>query len=84
MVLLFMKVTYDLKNVMYTYITVKQVTPVTPMSTDTWNISFAKYLEIRFHGSIFQRRASAEPCGHSLHHDHFQYFGFKDTVASFK
>ena len=61
-----------------------QVTPVTPMSTDTWNISFAKYLEIRFHGSVFQRRASAEPCAHSLHHDHFQYFGFKDTVASFK
>ncbi|KAL3891964.1 hypothetical protein ACJMK2_004204 [Sinanodonta woodiana] len=62
----------------------KQVTPVIPMSIDTWNMSFAKFLELRFHCGIFTRRASGEPCQHSLHHDHYQYFGFKDIVASFK
>ncbi|KAK3611164.1 hypothetical protein CHS0354_026571, partial [Potamilus streckersoni] len=62
----------------------KQVTPVTPMSIDTWNMSFAKFLELRFHCGIFTRRASGEPCQHSLHHDHYLYFGFKDIVASFK
>ncbi|KAL4218119.1 hypothetical protein ACF0H5_022855 [Mactra antiquata] len=63
----------------------KQVTPVVPMSRDAWNMSFSRYLEFRFHGNSFQRRVGAEPaCLHSLHHDHFQYFGYKDTVASFK
>ncbi|KAL5017949.1 hypothetical protein ScPMuIL_003671 [Solemya velum] len=62
----------------------KQVTPIVPMSMDTWNMSFAKYLELRFHGDIFTRRASAEPCGHSIHHDHIQFFGCTDIVANLK
>ncbi|RUS80456.1 hypothetical protein EGW08_011772, partial [Elysia chlorotica] len=62
----------------------KQVTPVVPISSDTWSLSFAKYLDLRFHGSSFLRRATAEPCTHSLHHDHFQYFGHRNIVASFK
>lgn len=62
----------------------KQVTPVVQISPDTWNLSFAKYLDLRFHSLSFRRRASAEPCSHSLHLDHYQYFGHKDIVASFK
>ncbi|GFR67626.1 1-phosphatidylinositol-3-phosphate 5-kinase [Elysia marginata] len=62
----------------------KQVTPVVPISSDTWSLSFAKYLDLRFHASGFLRRATAEPCCHSLHHDHFQYFGHRNIVASFK
>ncbi|XP_059146645.1 1-phosphatidylinositol 3-phosphate 5-kinase-like isoform X3 [Physella acuta] len=62
----------------------KQVTPVVPISHDTWSLSFAKYLDLRFHSSSFYRRGSAEPCLHSLHHDHFQYFGHRNIVASFK
>ncbi|GFN83677.1 1-phosphatidylinositol 3-phosphate 5-kinase [Plakobranchus ocellatus] len=62
----------------------KQVTPVVPISSDTWSLSFAKYLDLRFHSSSFLRRATAEPCSHSLHHDHFQYFGHRNVVASFK
>lgn len=62
----------------------RQVTPVVPMSLDTWSMSFAKYLELRFHGDWYGRRASADPCPHSLHHDHIQYFGYKQTVVSFK
>ncbi|XP_036361555.1 1-phosphatidylinositol 3-phosphate 5-kinase isoform X2 [Octopus sinensis] len=62
----------------------KQVTPLGRMTMDTWNMSFSKYLELRFHGSMYKRRVSAEPCNHSLHHDHCQYFGYKDIVAYFK
>ncbi len=62
-----------------------QVTPVVPMATETWSVSFAKYLELRFHGDAYKRHGAGDSrCGHSLHQDHFQYFGFKDIVASFK
>ncbi|KAK6165394.1 hypothetical protein SNE40_022328 [Patella caerulea] len=62
----------------------KQVTPVVPISADTWSLSFAKYLELRFYGSQFNRRASAEYCPHSLHYEHNQYFGHEDILVSFK
>lgn len=58
--------------------------PVVPMSLDTWNMSFAKYLELRFHGSVYTRRAGVSVCSHSLHHEHYQYFGCKQIVASFR
>ncbi|XP_076042433.1 1-phosphatidylinositol 3-phosphate 5-kinase fab1 isoform X3 [Oratosquilla oratoria] len=61
----------------------REVSPVVPMSHDTWSLSFAKYLELRFHGFSLCRRG-APSCNHSLHHDHFQYFGFKNLVAIFK
>lgn len=64
------------------------------MSHDTWHFSFAKYLELRFHGHSYCRRqmslgdeASAAPtcaCTHPLHTEHFHYFGCRDLVASFK
>ncbi|XP_066249810.1 1-phosphatidylinositol 3-phosphate 5-kinase isoform X1 [Euwallacea similis] len=59
------------------------VSPVVPLSADSWSYSFAKYLELRFHGEVFNRRGQT-PCNHSLHHDHFHYFGYKNYVASFK
>ncbi|XP_061463816.1 1-phosphatidylinositol 3-phosphate 5-kinase isoform X4 [Rhineura floridana] len=61
----------------------KQVTPVVPLSNDSWSISFAKYLELRFYGHQYTRRANAEPCGHSIHHDYHQYFSYNQMVASF-
>lgn len=61
----------------------QKVSPVIPISRDTWSFSFAKYLELRFHGSIYNRRGNPG-CQHSLHHDHYQYFGCKNLVASFK
>ncbi|XP_018563541.1 putative 1-phosphatidylinositol 3-phosphate 5-kinase [Anoplophora glabripennis] len=70
--------------VMWTWCTKCQsVSPVVPMSADTWSYSFAKYLESKFHGDVFSRRGQYS-CNHSLHHDHYQYFGFKNYVASFK
>ncbi|XP_050772031.1 1-phosphatidylinositol 3-phosphate 5-kinase isoform X1 [Gopherus flavomarginatus] len=61
----------------------KQVTPVVPLSNDSWSMSFAKYLELRFYGHQYTRRANAEPCGHSIHHDYHQYFSYNQMVASF-
>ncbi|XP_077175393.1 1-phosphatidylinositol 3-phosphate 5-kinase isoform X5 [Paroedura picta] len=61
----------------------KQVTPVVPLSNDSWSMSFAKYLELRFYGHQYSRRANAEPCGHSIHHDYHQYFSYNQMVASF-
>nr|XP_034189980.1 1-phosphatidylinositol 3-phosphate 5-kinase [Osmia lignaria] len=61
----------------------KSVSPVVPMSDDTWSLSFAKYLELRFHGSAYTRRGT-DSCQHSLHHDHYQYFTKKNMLAIFK
>ncbi|XP_028663874.2 1-phosphatidylinositol 3-phosphate 5-kinase isoform X2 [Erpetoichthys calabaricus] len=61
----------------------KQVTPVVPLSNESWSMSFAKYLELRFYGYQYTRRANAEPCGHSIHNDYHQYFSYNQMVASF-
>uniref|UniRef100_A0AAR2KTZ4 1-phosphatidylinositol 3-phosphate 5-kinase n=1 Tax=Pygocentrus nattereri TaxID=42514 RepID=A0AAR2KTZ4_PYGNA len=61
----------------------KQATPVVPLSNDSWSMSFAKYLELRFYGHQYTRRANAEPCGHSIHKDYHQYFSYNQMVASF-
>ncbi|KAG9473478.1 hypothetical protein GDO78_013591 [Eleutherodactylus coqui] len=61
----------------------QQVTPVVPLSNESWSMSFAKYLELRFYGSQYSRRANAEPCGHSIHHNYHQYFSYNQMVASF-
>nr|CAD7195046.1 unnamed protein product [Timema douglasi] len=62
----------------------KSGTPLVEMSEDTWALSFAKYLELRFHGHMYTRREHDNTCNHSLHHDHFQYFSMKNIVVSFK
>lgn len=54
-----------------------------PMSSDTWSLSFAKYLELRFRGHMYTRR-DTDSCKHSLHHDQLQYFGMNKIVALFK
>lgn len=62
----------------------KTVSPIVPMSVDAWFLSFAKYLELRFHGSMYIRRAFDNQCTHSLHHEHQHYFAQKNIVAAFK
>lgn len=61
----------------------KSVSPVVPMSGDTWCLSFAKYLELRFYGGIYSKRG-ADACQHSLHYDHYQYFTRRNMLAVFK
>lgn len=64
-----------------------ELTPNIPISDDTWCLSFAKYLELRFHGHAYKRRQISDDtnsnCQHSLHKDHIQYFSYKGIVASF-
>nr|CAI5827442.1 unnamed protein product [Callosobruchus analis] len=61
----------------------QRVSPVASLSDDSWSYSFAKYLELKYYGDMFGRRGPAA-CSHSLHHDHYQYFGYKNYVAWFK
>lgn len=60
----------------------QNVSPVVPMSSDTWSYSFAKFLELMFYGNVYGRRGKT-PCNHSLHHDMYHYFGYRSYVASF-
>ncbi|CAB3993710.1 1-phosphatidylinositol 3-phosphate 5-kinase-like [Paramuricea clavata] len=60
------------------------VTPVVPVSDEAWRLSFAKYLELRIYASCYRRRCTFEPCDHSLHQDHYQYFALNNIVASLK
>jgi len=69
----------------------RESSPVSTLSTDAWSLSFAKYLELRFHASAYLRRSTStafdDPdafCRHSIHHDHHQYFGCQSVVASFR
>uniref|UniRef100_A0A182MLP5 1-phosphatidylinositol-3-phosphate 5-kinase n=1 Tax=Anopheles culicifacies TaxID=139723 RepID=A0A182MLP5_9DIPT len=70
-----------------------------PMSQDTWCYSFAKFLELRFHGHAYKKRnceaITDQPdssegggggmvCRHSLHRDFEQNFSYKGIVASFR
>ncbi|KYM97169.1 1-phosphatidylinositol-3-phosphate 5-kinase [Cyphomyrmex costatus] len=61
----------------------KSVSPVIPMSGDTWCLSFAKYLELRFYGGVYTKRGM-DTCQHSLHYDHYQYFTRRNMLAVFK
>ncbi|XP_078620485.1 1-phosphatidylinositol 3-phosphate 5-kinase-like isoform X2 [Branchiostoma floridae x Branchiostoma japonicum] len=60
----------------------KQVTPIVPMSVESWSMSFAKYLELRFQGGRYTRRAALQNCAHSHHLDHIQCFAYRHSVAS--
>ena len=69
----------------------RESSTVSTLSTDAWSLSFAKYLELRFHASSYVRRSTTTAfddsdtfCRHSLHHDHHQYFGSQSVVASFR
>lgn len=73
-------------------------TPSVPISVDTWCLSFAKYLEHRFHSHAYRRNAvdattaagersdsegTPVPCTHSMHRDYVHYFSHNNIVASF-
>ncbi|XP_046386822.1 1-phosphatidylinositol 3-phosphate 5-kinase isoform X2 [Ischnura elegans] len=61
----------------------KMASPVVPLTSESWSMSFAKYLELRFHGYVYTRRGP-NGCKHSLHQEHYQYFCKEKMVASFK
>lgn len=57
------------------------------MSNDTWCMSFAKFLELKFHGHSYTRRNieddESSSCQHSVHRDHIQYFSSNGVIVSF-
>lgn len=56
------------------------------LSNDTWCLSFAKFLELKFHGHSYTRRNVDEDstsCSHSVHRDHIQYFSSNGVIVSF-
>ncbi|KAI9891764.1 MAG: 1-phosphatidylinositol-3-phosphate 5-kinase [Vezdaea aestivalis] len=57
----------------------KKDTQVMPMSENTWNYSFGKYLELSFWSSDLRLRANV--CPHNLYRDHDRFFGFKDMAV---
>lgn len=63
------------------------MTPRVTISNDTWCLSFAKFLELKFHGHSYTRRSIEDDtraaCNHSLHRDHIQYFSSNGVIASF-
>lgn len=56
------------------------VTPVIPMSEETWHVSLAKYLELTFFAADY--RVGGDLCPHSYHHRHVRYFG-KDSLTMY-
>ncbi|GAB6019595.1 1-phosphatidylinositol-3-phosphate 5-kinase [Chamberlinius hualienensis] len=56
------------------------------MSTEARALSFAKFLELKFHTHNYVdiNRSVEGVCQHSLHRDNYQYFACKDVIAAFK
>lgn len=75
-----------------------EMTPSVPLSDNSKCLSFAKYLELRFHGHSYKRRtiisrnspsispSSAEynQCQHSLHRDYVHHFTYRGVGAKFQ
>uniref|UniRef100_A0A146LP56 1-phosphatidylinositol-3-phosphate 5-kinase n=3 Tax=Lygus hesperus TaxID=30085 RepID=A0A146LP56_LYGHE len=58
-----------------------KMTPIRCMSPGAKCMSFAKYLELRFHADMYKVRNI--DCTHSLHQDHVHYFAMSKTLATF-
>ncbi|XP_050432860.1 putative 1-phosphatidylinositol 3-phosphate 5-kinase isoform X2 [Adelges cooleyi] len=74
------------ENLIYTWSYCKKcmlISPVVPISNDTWSMSFAKYLELKFHFQPSLCRA-LQHCTHCLNRDFIQFFVYNKTIASFE
>jgi len=63
------------------------ITPIVPVTPETWSLSFAMFLHLLFHETQITQRGSDRPdakCNHSIHQDQHTCFGKMDTVAIFK
>ncbi|KAI8914807.1 hypothetical protein DFJ77DRAFT_35109 [Powellomyces hirtus] len=59
-----------------------QVTPVVPMSEETWRYSFGKYLELSYYHTRLSCRA--DMCPHDIFRDHIRYFALKNLAVRFE
>ncbi|XP_037956790.1 putative 1-phosphatidylinositol 3-phosphate 5-kinase [Teleopsis dalmanni] len=71
----------------------KEVTPNVPLSDNTKYLSFAKYLELRFHGHAYKKRPLesnnedlelSPKCEHSIHRDYIHCFSYRGVCAKFQ
>ena len=63
----------------------RRVSRINAMSDRTWHLSFAKFLDLFFHGEGFNRICHDDSlCEHSSFQYHYHFFGFRTLVASFK
>ncbi|KAJ3072744.1 1-phosphatidylinositol-3-phosphate 5-kinase [Podochytrium sp. JEL0797] len=61
----------------------KQKTPTVPLSRESWNYSFGKFLEIVFY-MVHTRSAELLECTHDLHREHIRFFSYKQFVVRFE
>lgn len=57
-------------------------TPVLPVSENTWNYSFGKFLEIFFYQKGVYCRADI--CPHEMNRNHVRYFGYMNLAVRFQ
>lgn len=57
----------------------EKATPVTPVSDDTWGLSFAKYLELHF----YDGRKTTTLCGHDYYADFVRFFSLQNLAIRF-
>lgn len=57
----------------------EKATPVTPVSDDTWSLSFAKYLELHF----YDGRKTTTLCGHDYYADFVRFFSLQNLAIRF-
>ncbi|KAF7727960.1 1-phosphatidylinositol-3-phosphate 5-kinase [Apophysomyces ossiformis] len=71
------------KLLMWSYCRVcDRPTPALPMSENTWNYSFGKFLEILFYQTGIHCRADI--CPHDITRHHVRHFGYMDYVVQFE
>ena len=58
------------------------VTPLVPMSEDTWRMSFGKFLEISFYNAAACGRTGG--CAHCVQTQHVRFFGRENLAARFE
>lgn len=73
---------YDERIIMWNWCpSCKQVSSMLPMSSDTWRLSLAKFLDLRF--NCVPLGCKSASCTHHLHQEQVHYFAFNNIVASF-
>lgn len=73
---------YDERIIMWNWCPLcKQVSSILPMTSDTWRLSLAKFLDLRF--NCVPLGCKSASCLHQLHQQQIHYFSFNNIVASF-
>lgn len=73
---------YDERIIMWNWCPFcKQVSSILPMSSDTWRLSLAKFLDLRF--NCIPLACKSASCTHHLHQEQIHYFAYNNIVASF-